>query len=252
MLKTFIQLTLAIILFPQLLLANNILFEGYHKVYLQDKHIGFTVSRYEFDAKTQKFKSTYFLKTHGTGADITESLKALSNKDLSPVSYEYTSLVGKDSKVIDAKMQKESLVATLRENGKAKTIRTQVPKGSFLSSFLIYLILQNPKGLQAETNYQYQAIAEEDGQLHKGEALFGKEEVKNGFKVFKALNTFKDSKFISYVSPKGEIIGTEIIGAGLKTELSTDLASAAGEIPKSESLLKTLFGTLPVKSSPVQ
>lgn len=249
MTKTLIQMLVLIFSFviflPTSFASNNVLFEGYHKVLLQGKHIGFTVSRYEFDNKEQKFKATYFLKTSGTGSDITESLKATAGKDLAPISYEYTSVVGKETKTIDAKAQKGVLTATVRENGKSKSLKTTLPKGSFFSTFLVYLILQSPQGLQAESNYQYQAIAEEDGQLYKGEALVGKEESKQGVQAFKVLNTFKDTKFISYVSKKGEIVGTEAMSMGLTTEAAPSLDAAAGSLPKSEAIIKSLFKTLP-------
>ena len=42
--------------------AADIMFEGYYRVELEGKPIGFTIQRYEFDKKNNTFISTYSLK----------------------------------------------------------------------------------------------------------------------------------------------------------------------------------------------
>lgn len=247
MMQTLIQILL---LFSLSSVATaDVLFEGYHKVFLNDQHIGLSASRYEFDAKKNQFKATYFLKTTGGSLDVTESLKATSSKDLTPLSYEYTTLVGKDSKVIDAKINKGVLSGSLREKGKVTTLKTELPKGSFLATFLTYLILQSPKGLQENASYEYQAVAEEDGSLSKGTAQVGSLESKLGISVYKVTNTFKGSSFLSYITAKGEVVSTEATAAGVRTELVSTLAEAQGKITVSTAMLSGLFGKLPEKSS---
>lgn len=223
----------------------DILFEGYSKILSGDQHIGYVVSRYEFDSKKKQFISTYFLKTgKGTG-EVTESLKAVADSELAPISYEYTALAGKESKTIDAKFKGGGLSAVVKSGGKVQRIDKKVPKGTFLSTFLVYLMLKSKEGLRSETNYEYQAIAEEDAAIYKGQALVGKEEMFNGFKSFKILNTFKDIKFLSYVNDRGEILGTNAMGQGITTELVANPADATAGQSYSTNILKTLFGSVP-------
>lgn len=223
----------------------DVLFEGYSKILSGDQHIGYVISRYEFDTKKKQFVSTYFLKTGKGPTEVTESLKAVADSELSPISYEYTTLAGKESKTIDAKFKAGSLSAVVKSGNRVQRIEKKIPKGTFLSTFLVYLMLKSKEGLRSETNYEYQAIAEEDAAIYKGQALVGKEETFNGFKVFKILNTFKDVKFLSYVNERGEVLGTNAMGQGITTELVAHPSEATTNQPYSASILKTLFGNVP-------
>ncbi|KHD88056.1 MAG: hypothetical protein OM95_11060 [Bdellovibrio sp. ArHS] len=231
--------------FLSLAAKAEILFEGYSKILSNDQHIGYVISRYEFDAKKKHFISTYFLKTGKGPTEVTESLKAIADAELGPLSYEYTNLAGKESKTIDAKFKNGTLSGVIISGGKTQRLEKKIPKGTFLSTFLVYLMLKSKEGLKSETNYEYQAIAEEDGAITKGQALVGKEETYNGFKVFKILNTFKDMKFLSYVNDRGEVLGTNAMGQGITTELVANPSEATANLPYSATLLKTLFGNIP-------
>ncbi|WP_413559080.1 hypothetical protein [Bdellovibrio sp. HCB209] len=223
----------------------DVLFEGYSKINAGDSHIGYVINRYEFDAKKKQFISTYFVKTGKGATEATESLKAVADAELAPISYEYTSLAGKESKTIDAKFKAGAMTAVVSINGKIQKIDKKIPKGTFLSTFLVYLMLKSKEGLRSETKYEYQAIAEEDGNIYKGQALVGKEQMFNDFKVFKILNTFKDSKFLSYVNERGEVVATNAMGTGISTELVSTPAEATNGQPYSATILKTLFSTVP-------
>ena len=76
----------------------EVLFEGYSKILANGAPIGYIISKYEFDAKSKKFISIYFLKTSGKGMEVTESLKATADAKLGPISYNYTTIVGKEVK----------------------------------------------------------------------------------------------------------------------------------------------------------
>jgi hypothetical protein len=223
----------------------EMLFDGYSKVIMGGQHVGYVISRYQFDAKKNLFLSDYFLKTGKAGGEITESLKAVATADLAPVSYEYTSVIGKETKTIDAKFKNGKMSAVVKTNGKVSRIEKQIPKGTFLSTFLVYLMLKSKEGLKSESKYEYQAIAEEDGSIQKGQALVGKEEVFNGFKVFKILNTFKGSKFLSYVNDRGEVLGTSQLGQDVGTELVAHPADATKDQAVSDTLLSAIFGSVP-------
>lgn len=230
--------------FSQLAKAD-VLFEGYSKILSADQHIGYVVTRYEFDQKKKQFISTYFLKTGKGASEVSESLHAIADSELSPISYEYTTMANKETKTIDAQFKAGTMTAIVKSGGKVQKIDKKIPKGTFLSTFLIYLMLKSQEGLQSETKYEYQAIAEEDAAIYKGQALVGKEEIFNGYKAFKILNTFKDMKFLSYVNSQGEVLGTNATGQGIKTELVASPAEATFGQVQSNSVLKTLFGTIP-------
>lgn len=244
MVRTYFAILLSILVVP-LSLKADVLYEGYSKILAGDQHIGYVVNRYEFDAKKKQFLATYILKTGKGPSEVTESLKAIADSELAPISYEYTSLAGKEVKTIDARFKAGNLSAVVKTNGKIQRIDKKIPKGTFLSSFLVYLMLKSKDGLRSETKYEYQAIAEEDGGIYKGQALVGKEETYNGFKAFKILNTFKDSKFLSYVNERGEVLGTNALGQGVITELVATPNDATTGQPYSSTILKTLFGTVP-------
>lgn len=244
MVRTYAAVFLSLLFLP-LHSQAELLFEGYSKVLAGDQHIGYVISRYEFDAKKKHFLSTYILKTGKGSSETTESLKAVADSELAPISYEYTSLAGKEVKTIDAHFKSGNLSAVMKTNGKIQRIEKKIPKGTFLSTFLVYLMLKSKDGLHTETKYEYQAIAEEDAAIYKGQSLVGKEETYNGFKTFKILNTFKDIKFLSYVNERGEVLGTNALGQGVTTELVATPSDATTGQPYSSTILKTLFTTVP-------
>jgi hypothetical protein len=236
---------LALIIVFASIARAEVLFEGYSKIVSGETPVGYIISKYEFDAKTKRFISTYFLKTAGQGDEITESLKAYSNDELGPLSYEYTSIVGKKTKTIDAKFKGLKMTAEVKDNGKKKTIRTDIKKGTFLSTFLVYLMLKSKEGLKTNSGYDYLAIAEEDAVAYKGEASVGKEESFLGLKAFKVQNKFKDVRFVSYVNERGEVLGTNSVSQGISTELVADPEKATKGFPLSPAILKNLFGEVP-------
>lgn len=226
--------------------AADVLFEGYYKVMSADQHIGFSVTRYQFDPKAKQFTAQQLTRISAGGTEVMESLVATSDDTLNPISYKYTSLVGKQSKTIDAKFSKGKMTATVSETGKKnKTIRNDIKPGTFLSTFLVYTMLRSPTGMKTNSSYDYVAIAEEDGQIESGKVLVQKEEKYKGFSTFRIENNFKKNKFISFVTDKGEALATEVKDARLVTELVAKPADAISTIGMPESVAKMLFGNLP-------
>jgi hypothetical protein len=228
----------------------DVLFEGYSKILSGGVHVGFTVARYEFDNKKNQFSFTYLLKTNELAGSLIESIHALSKSDMTPILYSYTSLqgVGKDAvtKTIDAKFSKGKMFADIKVGGKISKIKKDLPKGTFLSYFLAYAMLRNPKGITADTKYNYQAIAEEDAEVVKGIAYIKGLEDVNGMKAFKVLNEFKDTKFISYMTDKGELLSTKSPVQGIASELVAQSTAATAGMQIPTSLIKTLFGDVPL------
>lgn len=230
-------------------LSAQVLFEGYSKITLGGTFIGFTVQRYEFDTKKRSFVSTSLIKYNEMGGSITESLKAYSNEALEPINYSYNYLDKKTSKTIEGTLVKEKTKTKLKlkitEGGKTQEKEKVLPKGAFLSSFLAYVILKNPQGLKKATEYKYEAVAEEDGEIYQGVATVQSEETLKGLHVYKVLNKFKGAEFISFTTDKGEMISTTAKQNELNLELKPDAASAMGDLSVSADNLKLLFGSIP-------
>lgn len=235
----------------------EILFEGYSKVMSGGVHVGYAVQRYEFDPKSKKFTAISLVKTGALGSDVTESIKATADENLKPISYSYTSLVGKKTKTIDATFQSGKMKAIVKEDGKSKTLTTDLSadgcdgKGKdtdiFLSQFLTYKILK--KGLQVDSKFCYHAIAEEDAQIYKGQAIVDKQVIVNQVKAYQILNKYSDSTFVANVSERGEVLSVNNPKQSISTELMAKPSDATGSFGVGASLMKSLFGDVPQGTS---
>jgi hypothetical protein len=237
-----------VFIFSTLLISKiqaQVLFEGYSKITLGGQFIGFTIQRYEYDLQKKNFISTSLIKYNEVGGGITESLKAYANEALEPISYTYNLLGPQGAKTIDASFAKGVLSVKTTEKGIASKKDLKLPKGSFFSSFLAYVILKNPQGLKTSSKYEYQAVAEEDGENYKGTATVQSEETYKGLHVYKILNDFKGAQFVSYTTEKGEMISTVAPQKSLSLELVTEPALAMGGLTVGAENLKLLFGNIP-------
>jgi hypothetical protein len=249
--QKYFLLTKVLVLFLYTSAAHaEVLFEGYFKLTMASQHIGYFIQRYELDGTAKTFSSTYFLFTKTADGTTTESLSAKSTSKLEPLEYKYSRLEGNSIKAIDAIIKKtgktSKLVIKTVENGKPPRV-TEVPLNDrvFLSTFLSYLILKNPQGLQVGSKFTYDAIAEEDGQVEKGE-VYVKEQVKEkGIDTFRTLNTFKKEEFVNWIDSKGDSIKTLVPKLNLQAELVSNPKDAYLSMPFSESIIKTLFGNIP-------
>lgn len=223
--------------------SAEILFEGYYRIKAGNKAVGYTVQRYEFDAKKKQFKSTYFIKTGPSAGAISESLKAVSNDKFQPISYQYTAQVGDKAKTIDAKFDKGVMTARVSDGTNAQQVSKKIQEGTFLSTFLGYLMLQN--GYKVGKKYSYKAIAEEDASIYAGEAFIKEELDHKNYRVYRILNDFKNAKFVSLVSPKGEILATSSPVQKISTELVATAAEATAGLMVPAKTMKLLFGTMP-------
>lgn len=264
------SLILSVFLFLSLAHAD-VLFEGYSKVISNGNHVGYLILKYEFDNKKNQFSSTYFLKTNEQGGNITESLKALSTTDLVPISYQYTSLTGQpaeaskaapakvkigkknigtetlmNAKTVDAEFKNNMMNFKITQNGKTDKISKPLPKGAFLSTFLVYLMLRNQEGLKSDQKYDYQAIAEEEADVFTGSAFVKPmEKLSTGFSAFKILNEFKSVKFVSFCNEQGEVYSTESPEFGISTELVAKPEMATNGMIFNKKIIKELFNNIP-------
>jgi hypothetical protein len=223
--------------------SSDVIFEGYFKMMANGSPIGFFVQRFEVDPKTKNFKSIYFVSAQVGGLKSSESLKAECTKDFAPVSYQYTMTDGTTAKTIDATFNGDVMIAKITDGKKTQTVNRKLKKGTFLSTFLGYLMLS--KGLKDKTTYNYFAIAEEDALSYTGRADVLEKTNHMGVSAFKMKNTFKDAVFDSYMSDTGEVLSTASMQNSIATQLVADKKLAVTNTAPFDKALQLLFGGVP-------
>ncbi len=224
----------------------EILFEGYYKVSQFKNHIGFFVLRQEVDAKTSQFKTTSFTRLAKNGFDMTESLTTVSDGELAPISYSYLAAQGKTTKTIEAVFKKDKMIATVKDNGKTSKVEKKIPKGTFLSSILYYLMLKSKDGLKTDSKYDFQAIAEEFADIKPGSSVVNKKMITQGsMQLLKVDNKFAGMDYENLITDRGEAISSNIPASGVRTELVKSSEEAIEGIKMSSTVLEKLFGTIP-------
>ncbi len=225
----------------------NLLFEGWFQVLAGSEKVGFFVERYEFN--NNKFKCVTYLKTNAGGNNVTESLKAESGPDLSPSSYQYTSKTGDNVKVIDATFKADMMTLNIFD-GKKKTVTSKrIKKGTFLSEFLIYVVLNQKNGLKIGNDFKYNAIAEEEGTAYTGSLLVKNQEPVKGKDAFRLINEFKGEKYISWVTPRGEPLLVRQPNQNIDVRFAENEAAATEGITVNKNDLALLFGKVPGESA---
>ena len=219
------------------------IFEGYYKITLGQKHVGYAVQRYEFLPKKNQFKSTYFIHTNELLDGAQESLVAISSDKFTPISYQYTSKVKENFKTIDARFEKNMMSAKVSDGKNVNNVSKQIPEGTFMSTFLVYMMLQ--KGFQLDRKYAYQAIAEEDASLQSGVAFIKEETKYKGKSVYRALYNFKGAKAVFILSKKGEVLYTNSPMQRVSTELVKQPSEATAGLQLPQKTLNILFGGVP-------
>lgn len=230
--------------------ANKTLFEAYYKITSLNQHVGYYIQRYELDPKKKQFISTYFLRTNQAGGNVSESLKAYATDKLNPISYQYTSLQGAVAKTIDANVRKgkkeESILQVkINEEGKLRVFEQKMQEGTFFSTFLIYLLLQGPKGITPGVKYNFKSIAEEDGKSFPGEVYIESEEKKKGIDVFKVLYTFKRTQFVNFIDAKGESLLSVSPALNIAAEMVATAEEATQGMTFNQQSVSLLFNGVP-------
>lgn len=239
---------------PVAAFAGEIMFDGYSKIELNGNQVGYTILRFEFDAKSKHFTSISFLRAKFGDKVVQESVKGVADDKFHPVSYQYTSQAGDTVKMIDATFRGETMTLKINDGKKLRTEVYKNPKGTFLSSFLVYLMLQ--KKLKLNEAFSYSAVAEEDGGSYNGKAWLQSKEKHGSYEIFKIVNSFKGEEWVANMAvipdPKetdkyvqAEVLGTSAPKKGLKTELveSPQLATEGQMVPN--KTLIALFGSVP-------
>jgi hypothetical protein len=223
-----------------------VLFEGYYKIMLSDVHSGYAIQRYEVDPIKKEFKSInyVYVRTSPDGKkSSSESLVAISDEGFKPKSYQYTALLDGKPTTIDASFPKNKVSALIRRGAKKETQSHALPQGTFLSTMLLYMVLQ--KGLKTGNGYNFNAVAEEDGQIHPGSLRVTKELTYKNHPVFQLDYEFKNIPAMAYVASNGNVLYTKADAQKVETELVTSPSDAKLNFPFAEKTIKKLFGSLP-------
>lgn len=224
----------------------EIIFEGYYKVNQFKKHIGFLVLRHEIDDKTKNFKTTSFIKLGAGGFNMSESYKAVSDQLLLPLSLSYLAVDGKKTKTIEVKIKDLKMTGLVVEDGKKIKINTTVPKGSFFSSALYYLMLQSKDGLKTDTKFDYIGITEEGPVAIDGTVSVDKKMATVGSQqLLKITNRFAGSDYENLVTSRGEVVTANTPATQIESELVKTPAEALEGIKISKGTLEKIFGKLP-------
>lgn len=237
--------------------AGEVMFEGYYRIEIGGKPVGYSIQRYEFDPKAKTFEVTQFLRAKFGDKIFQESLKGKANDKFNPIAYSYTSQIGEELKSIDATFKGQIMTLKKRDakSPKETTETHKIPDGTFMSSFLIYVMLQ--KKLPLNQAFKYSGIAEEEGASYWGKAWLESKEDKGKHVIFRVLNSFKGEEFVSKLMSvpdpaekdkymKSEIIGTDSPKQNLTTRLvdSPNLATEGQIIPN--KVIVSLFGGIPI------
>lgn len=238
---------------PALARAADIMFEGYYRVDLNHKQVGYIVERYAFNPTDKTFETISFLRLKVGDKIEQQSLKGKCTDKFHPISYQYTQTVNDDVKLIDATFKGETMTLKISESKKPPRTETyKNPKDVFLSSFLPYILLQQT--LELNQAFTYNGIAEEDGGSYPGKAWLRAKEAKSGYELFTVVNKYHGEEFTSKMAivhdpkdPKKNIKG-EVFGTSNNSGLSTTLVPASqateGQLIPNKTLL-TLFGGVP-------
>lgn len=255
--RTYLFGLATLFLSPVTAFAGEIMFEGYYKIELFGKHVGYQVQRYEFDPKTKSFEATTFLRLKLGDVTKQESVKAKANDKFQPLSYQFTSLENDKTSGIDATFKGEVMTLKKFTSEKKNEVRNEtykIPKDSFMSTFLMFVLLK--KDFPLNQPFKYSGIAEELGVSSWGKTLVESKEIKGKVAKIKVLNSFEGQDSICNVAAlpdpsakdkfmKAEIVDVEVPASGLTSKLVANAQSATeGQTVPTKTLI-SLFGSVP-------
>lgn len=226
--------------------ANDpVLFEGYYRVLKGGEHVGYYIMKHEFDANKKQFIATTFMRMEGA-EDTTESIRAVASENFRPISFSYTAAQAGMTRTIDVKADKTKMTGTITHLGQQEKIAKPLGKNAISSLFLIYAILRSPQGLKPNSTFNYDAVAEEMAEVHKGSVQVGASEEVGGIKALRIENTFLETKSTNLVTDRGEVLATISPTQKIAIELVAKPENAYGAFRLQTALLKAHFGKVPL------
>jgi hypothetical protein len=239
---------------PAAATAADVMFEGYYRVDIESKPVGYIILRYAFDPAKKNFEAVSFQRIKFGDKVVQESLKATADDKFHPIAYQYTSQVGDAVKMIDATFKGDIMTLKINDGKKIRTETYKNRKGTFLSSFLPYMMLQQP--LEINQAFSYNGIAEEDGGSYSGKAWLQSKEGKSSYDLYTVVNKYHGEEFLSKMAVvknpkdpkkniKGEVFGTSSPAKNISTTLMASASTATeGQLVPNKTLI-TLFGAVP-------
>ncbi len=238
-------LTLSLVLFSSVSFAeNNILFEGYYQLFHDGQPIGWSVERFYFDNENKNYTQLSFTKAEYLGKNYSEKIRATASESFTPLSLHYEALESKNKKIIKATVTNNQINITTTTNSKNKKTTKNLKKGSFFSSFLKMMLLNNKIELNKKMNYQI--LLEETAKTLKGKSIATEKIKTKGQWTYKVYTQIADSSMTFYINKKGEILKAEQPQLHLSSILQKDLSSKIRQNLWSDSDLKNWFGNIPL------
>ena len=138
------------------------------------------------------------------------------------------------------------MTAITTENGKTAKIEKKIPKGTFLSTTLYYLMLKSKDGLKTDAKYDFSAIAEELAEIKTGSAKVDKKMVTKGsLQLLKVNNKFAGMEYENLITERGEAVSAITAATGVETELVKSSEEAIEGIKVNSAVFEKLFGDIP-------
>ena len=257
--KHFVLNVALLITVPQFSLAGKtqkkLIHESYSVIRSEKAKIGFAISRYEFYPKSKRWVFISYTKTNSLGGNITEKLIAVSDKKLKPVSFSYEGSQPGEQKKLRASFKKNKMIlkeeiTRSQKKPQKRTLTKTLPKGTFLSSFLNYMIFHSQqkkshKKIKPGFRFSYNAVAEEDGQVELGSSYIQKKEAYKNLVLFRVITDFKKSQVTSLISPQGEAVYALSPVQKISVEMVTNPSQATRGIEYNAKDIQTLFGQKP-------
>ncbi len=218
---------------------SEVLFEAYYHILLDQKPIGFSVSRYE--KKSYGFQWTTYSKLHFPGKKpFTEILKSRSNKLLQALSYEDIRKQGQkvflsQGQFFLKKKKWHFKGFQGRKEGEKKFLSKVFSKPLLLSSFVINSWVEQHKNSSLSTMYEYEVFSERKAKIIKGQ-----------LKPTRPFFWIKSSESLSQklkLTPLGEVLEVKFSVFDLKLQLLSSLDFVKEKLPMRE--LKKVFKNIP-------
>ncbi len=165
--------------------------------------------------------------------------------------------MGNEIKLIEGSVKGDLLTIRKTDGAQKSTDTKKLRPGVFLSSMLLYVIMSNENGLGLNKNYDYYAIAEEEGSVRMGSAFVQKKEKVLDLDAVKILNKFKtDSKkdeerYFVFVTEKGQVLLMRAPDKNIDVRFTKKREDAVKGFEFDRQHMKIVFGDrLPLESQP--
>ncbi len=185
----------------------EITFEGIFKIEKNKSHIGYAIQRVEID-DTKKRSITLYIKTMKSGKTETTISRSYSDEEFLPLNSLFSSdETGVHESINSAFGGPSTIVNTNFDKSKANSRKDELPapEGTFLSSFLFYIVDLTKLDIGVVKNYE--AFSEEDGRYSWGKLKLVSRKSFGDKKVLQLDDFFAGESIENFVLSNGDPIG---------------------------------------------